>query len=80
MLKPEVGPDSLPREAPVIAYTEKVSLFSLSLSLSLSLSIIIVIITEFIYFNVNHCYFLDNRRRATSIKEVSFTLLVYLDL
>jgi hypothetical protein len=76
MLKPEVGPDSLPREAPVIAYTEKVSLFSLSLSLS----IIIVIITEFIYFNVNHCYFLDNRRRATSIKEVSFTLLVYLDL
>jgi hypothetical protein len=78
MLKPEVGPDSLPREAPVIAYTEKVSLFSLSLSLSLS--IIIVIITEFIYFNVNHCYFLDNRRRATSIKEVSFTLLVYLDL
>ena len=32
-LRPEIGPDGLAREAPVIAYTEKVSL-SLSLSLS----------------------------------------------
>jgi hypothetical protein len=31
-LQPEIGPDGLPREAPVIAYTEKVFLFSLSLS------------------------------------------------
>lgn len=32
-LRPEIGPDGLAREAPVIAYTEKVFFLSLALAL-----------------------------------------------
>lgn len=64
-LQPEIGPDGLPREASVIAYTEKVSL-SFTLRVYFAVSVVndkcecdLVLI------------WLGDRGRAASIEEVS---------
>jgi len=56
----EIGPDGIPKESPVISYTEQV----------LSLSIY----SSFFFSSISHTlvpFFSDNRSRATSIEEVT---------
>lgn len=59
-LKAEIGPDGLAREAPVIAYTEKVKLLSVFVWVN---AISLVLMISF--------WKLDNRGRAASVEEVS---------
>ena len=69
-LLPEIGPDGLPREAPVIAYTEKVSL---------SFPFLFFAFRE-LHFPKFVPLMADNRGGTTSIEEVSFLFVTFFAL
>lgn len=79
-LVPEIGPDGLAREAPVIAYTEKVLLLSLCLPISLlsrssifgrAMDVDAIVPSPWTFLT-------DNRGRTASIEEVILFLCVSL--